>query len=173
MKIEQKKKIVEELHVKLMQSKVVILTDYKGLDVGAINDLRRRLEEAEVEYKVVKNTLLKRASEKTDVELIRDSFVGPSAISLSYEDPVAPAKVLKKFSEENQKLEIKGGVMEGRVLDLDAIKALSDLPSREILLSQVLSAMNAVPTSLVQALSDLPRRLMNVINAIKDQKEAA
>lgn len=173
MKIEQKKKIVEELHVKLMQSKVVILTDYKGLDVGAINDLRRRLEEAEVEYKVVKNTLLKRASEKTDVELIRDSFVGPSAIALSYEDPVAPAKVLKKFSEENQKLEIKGGVMDGRVLDLDAIKALAVLPSREILLSQVLSAMNAVPTSLVQALSDLPRRLMNVINAIKDQKEAA
>lgn len=173
MKIEQKKKIVEELHVKLMQSKVVILTDYKGLDVGAINDLRRRLEEAEVEYKVVKNTLLKRASEKTDVELIRDSFVGPSAIALSYEDPVAPAKVLKKFSEENQKLEIKGGVMDGRVLDLDAIKALAGLPSREILLSQVLATMNAVPTSLVRALSDLPRRLMNVINAIKDQKEAA
>ena len=173
MKIEQKKKIVEELHVKLMQSKVVILTDYKGLDVGAINDLRRRLEEAEVEYKVVKNTLLKRASEKTDVELIRDSFVGPSAIALSYEDPVAPAKVLKKFSEENQKLEIKGGVMDGRVLDLDAIKALAGLPSREILLSQVLATMNAVPTSLVRALSDMPRRLMNVINAIKDQKEAA
>jgi len=173
LKIEQKKKIVEELHVKLMQSKVVILTDYKGLDVGAINDLRRRLEEAEVEYKVVKNTLLKRASEKTDVELIRDSFVGPSAIALSYEDPVAPAKVLKKFSEENQKLEIKGGVMDGRVLDLDAIKALAGLPSREILLSQVLATMNAVPTSLVRALSDLPRRLMNVINAIKDQKEAA
>ena len=173
MKIEQKKKIVEELHVKLMQSKVVILTDYKGLDVGAINDLRRRLEAAEVEYKVVKNTLLKRASEKTDVELIRDSFVGPSAIALSYEDPVAPAQVLKKFSEENQKLEIKGGVMDGRVLDLDAIKALAVLPSMEILLSQVLSAMNAVPTSLVRALSDLPKRFMNVINAIKDQKEAA
>ena len=173
MKIEQKKKIVEELHAKLMQSKVVILTDYKGLDVAAINDLRRRLEEAEVEYKVVKNTLLKRASQKTDVEVIGDSFIGPSAIALSYEDPVAPAKVLKKFSEENQKLEIKGGVMDGRVLDLDAIKALADLPSREILLSLVLSTMNAVPTSLVRALSDLPRRLMNVINAIKDQKEAA
>ena len=82
-------------------------------------------------------------------------------------------EALKKFSEENQNLKIKGGVMDGRVLDLDAINALSDLPSREILLSQVLSALNAVPTSLVRALSDLPRRLMSVINAIKDQKEAA
>jgi len=172
-KIEQKKKIVEELHDKFKQAKVAILTDYKGLNVTAINDLRRKLEEAEIEYKVVKNTLLRRASDNTDVAMIRNDFVGPSAIALSYEDPVAPAKVLKKFSEENEKLEIKCGVMDGKVLDLGAIKALSDLPSRDILLSQVLSAMNAVPTSLVRALADVPRRLVNVVNAIKDQKEAA
>lgn len=173
MGIESKKQFVEGLKERLERSKVVILTDYKGLDVGAMTDLRAKLREAQVEYQVIKNTMLRLASEGTAVEAIKDSFVGPSAIALSYDDPVAPAKVLTEFAKSNDKLEIKIGVMDGRVLDLSAIKALSDLPSREQLLATVLSAMNAVPTSLVTALSDVPRRMVNVLQAIKDQKEAA
>jgi len=173
MRLDKKKAIVEELHDKFSKSKVVIITDYKGLDVASVNLLRRKLREADVEYKVVKNTLLVRASENTDAELIKDSFKGPSAIAISYDDPVAPAKVLNDFAKENQKLEIKIGVMDGKVLDISEIKALSSLPSREVLLAQVLSAMNAVPTSMVSVLSALPRQLLNVLQAVKDQKEAA
>lgn len=173
MRLDKKKAIVEELHDKFARSKVVIITDYKGLDVAAVNSLRRKLREADVEYKVVKNTLLARASEDTDAALIKDKFKGPSAVALSYDDPVAPAKVLSDFAKENDKLEIKIGVMDGNVMDLNAIKALSSLPSREVLLATVLSAMNGVPTSLVGVLSAVPRQMVNVLQAIKDQKEAA
>jgi large subunit ribosomal protein L10 len=171
--IESKKQFVKGLKERLEKSTVVILTDYKGLDVEAMTDLRAKLREADVEYQVVKNTMLRLASEGTGSEAMKDSFVGPSAIALSYEDPVAPAKVLTEFAKDNDKLEIKVGVMDGKLLDLSAIQALSDLPSRDQLLAMVLSAMNAVPTSLVTALGDVPRRLVNVLQALKDQKEAA
>ena len=173
MKINEKKRIVEDLHEKFSKSKVVILTDYKGLDVDSINDLRKKLRESQIQYQVVKNSLLIRASKDTDVELIKDNFKGPSAIALSFEDPVSPAKVLTKFADENEKLEIKVGVMNGKVLDISAIKALSALPSREVLIGQLLSVMNGVPTGFVRALVDIQRRLLNVIVAIKEQKEAA
>ena len=173
MKLEKKKRIVEDLNEKFSRSKIVIVTDYKGLDVTTINDLRRKLGEVDVEYKVVKNSLLIRAAEETDKELITDSFKGPSAVALSYDDPVAPAKVLTNFSEENKKLEIKVGVMNGKVLDLSAIKALAKLPSREVLLGQLLGALSGVPTAFVRVLSALPAQFLNVLQAIKDQKEAA
>lgn len=173
MKLEEKKNIVHDLRERFERSKVVIVTDYQGLDVTTITDLRRKLLEAQVEYQVVKNTMLIRAAEETEVALIKDSFKGPSAIALSYDDPVAPAKVLTDFAKVNDRLEIKVGVMDGKVLELGAIKALSALPSREILIGQVLSVMIGVPTGLVRALNDLPQRLMNVLQAIKEQKEAA
>ena len=173
MRLEQKKDIVDELHRKFQDTKIVILTDYKGLDVESINDLRRKLREADVEYRVVKNTLLRRAAEETDVAKIRDDFKGPSAIAMSFEDPVAPARVLTKFAEDNKKFEVRLGVMGEKVLSIEDIKALSSLPSREVLLAKVLSAMIAVPTGLVSALSDVPRRMVNVLQAIKEQKEAA
>ena len=173
MKLDKKKTIVEELHEKFTKSKVVIVTDYKGLNVAEINDLRGKLDEADIEYKVVKNTLLIRASEGTDVALVADSFTGPSAVALSYDDPVGPAKVLSAFADENKALEIKVGVLDGNVLDISAIKALSALPSRDVLLAQVLSTMVGVPTALVRALNDVPRRLLNVLLAVKDQKAEA
>ena len=169
----QKQEAVEKLHESFSQSKVVILTDYKGLDVEKITELRRKLRAAEVEYKIVKNTLIKIASEDTDAALIKDSFKGPSALAFSYDDPVAPAKVLTEFAKENEKLEIKIGVMKGKAISLDDIKALSALPSREILLGKLLSVMNGVPTSFVRALNGVPTQLLNVLQAVKDQKEAA
>jgi len=173
LKLEQKKKITQDLKDRFERSKVIIVTDYKGLNVTTINALRRKLREAEVEYKVVKNSLLVRASEDTDAALIKEHFKGPSAVAISYSDPVSPAKVLTEFAGENKALEIKAGVMGDKVLDLGAIKALSDLPSREVLLGQVLSAMNGVPTSFARALNDNIARFLNVLTAIKDQKEAA
>ena len=173
MKLEDKKRIAQDLKERFDKSKVIIVTDYKGLNVTSINALRRKLREADVEYKVVKNSLLIRAAADTDVAQLNEYFKGPSAIAISYDDPVAPAKVLTEFAKESKKLEIKAGVMGDQMLDMSAIKALSDLPSREVLLGQVLSAMNGVPTAFVRALNDNIARFLNVLNAIKDQKEAA
>ena len=173
MKLEEKKAIVDELKERLERTQVAILTDYKGLDVAAINDLRRKLREENIEFQVVKNTLLLRAAEGTDTALLKDHFKGPSAVALSYEDPVAPAKVLTQFAKENAALEIKAGVMDGKVLGLTDLKALADLPSREVLLGQLVGVLNNVPTSFVRVVAEVPRQMLNVLNAIKDQKEAA
>ena len=173
MKLDQKKEITNDLRERFERAQIVIVTDYKGLDVMTMNALRRKLREVDVEYQVVKNTLLIRASEETDVTAIKEAFKGPSAVAISYEDPVAPAKVLTEFSKDNDKLEIKAGVMNGKALDLQGIKALSSLPSREVLLGQVLAAMNGVPTAFVRTLSGVLGQFLNVLTAIKDQKEAA
>lgn len=172
MKLEKKKEIVKNLHEKFARSKVVIVTDCKGLDVSTMNDLRRKLREFEVEYKVAKNSLLIRASEETDVELIKDCFKGPSAVALSYNDPIAPAKVLIKFSDEHEKLKIKTGVMNGKVIDLNAIKAMSALPPREVLLGQFLSVANGVPAGFVRVLNAVPVKFLNLLQAVKEQKES-
>jgi len=173
LRLEAKQIITEDLHDRFAKSAIIVVTDYKGLDVTSLNDLRRKLREANIEYQVVKNTLLVRAAEDTEVALIKDYFKGPSAVAISYDDPVAPAKVLTQFAKDNDKLEIKVGVLNGKVLDAQAIKALAILPSREVMLAHFLSALNAVPTSFVRALAEIPRSLVNVLTAIKDQKEAA
>jgi large subunit ribosomal protein L10 len=135
--------------------------------------LRRKLKKSGTEYQVVKNTLLVRASEDTETALIQDRFKGPSAVAFSYDDPVAPAKVLTQFAKEYEKLEIRVGVLNGKVLDSSAIKALSDLPSREVLLARVLSVMNGVPTAFVRVLNNIPVSFLNVLQAIKTQKAEA
>jgi len=173
LKLDKKKEIVDELKQRLARAQVAILTDYKGLNVAAINDLRRKLREENIEFQVVKNTLLLRAAEGTDTALMKDQFTGPSAIALSYEDPVAPAKVLTQFAKDNKALEIKAGVMSGKFLDFTDLKALAELPSREVLLGQLVGVLNNVPTSFVRVLAEVPRQMLNVLNAIKDQKEAA
>lgn len=173
MNLEEKKEIVKDLNERFSKAAVVIVTDYKGLDVAAINDLRRRLRKEEVEYQVVKNSLMVRASQETDVALIKETFKGPSAVALSYSDPVAPAKVLTEFAKDHDVFEIKVGVMDGKVIELNEIKALSALPSREVLLGTFVSVLNNVPTGFVRTLAEIPRQLLNVLQAIKDQKEAA
>jgi large subunit ribosomal protein L10 len=172
-RLEEKKKITEDLHERFSKSAIVVVADYKGLDVSSMNDLRRKLREEDIEFQVAKNTHLVRAAKDTEVALIQDYFKGPSAVALSYKDPVAPAKILTQFAKDNQKLEIKVGVLKDKVLDLDAIKALAKLPAREVLLGQLLSVLNEVPSSFVRTIAEIPRSLLNVLTAIRDQKEAA
>jgi large subunit ribosomal protein L10 len=160
--LEEKKKIVHDLNERFSKAAVVIVTDYKGLDVAAINDLRRRLRKKEVEYQVVKNSLMVRASQETDVALIKETFKGPSAVAMSYSDPIAPAKVLTEFAKDHDVFEIKVGVMDGKILELNEIKALSALPSREVLLGTFVSVLNNVPTGFVRTIADIPRRLLHV-----------
>jgi large subunit ribosomal protein L10 len=167
----EKEALVEDLHKKFSQAKALVLTDYRGLDTFAMQDLRSRLRGASVEYRVVKNTLMFRASEGTDMALLKDYFSGPSAVALSYEDPVAPAKVLFDFSEDYAALEVKAGVLEGRVIDREAIKRLSKLPSREGLLAQFLSVLNGPARSLLTVMNGVPRSFLGVLQAIKETKE--
>ncbi len=173
MNLEEKKRIAQNLNERFSKAAVVIVSDYKGLDVAAINDLRGKLRQEDVEFQVAKNSLLIRASKETDVALIKDSFKGPSAVALSYADPVAPAKILTEFAKENKVFEIKVGVMGGKILDASSIKALSALPSREVLLGSLVATLNSVPTGFVRTLAEIPRRLLNVLQAVRDQKEAA
>ncbi|MBW2645663.1 MAG: 50S ribosomal protein L10 [Deltaproteobacteria bacterium] len=168
---QEKEEVVKELHESFSDMKTAILTDFRGLNVDAMNDLRKLLKAESVEYRVIKNTLLGLSAQDTDMALMKDYFVGPCAVALSKEDPVAPAKVLVRFAEKNSALEIKAGVLNGNVLDVHSIKALADLPSREVLLAQLLSAMNGVSTGLVVALSGVARNLLGVLTALKDQKE--
>jgi len=166
----EKERIVSDLHEKFLKTKSVFITDFRGLNVSSITELRDQLREVDVEYRVVKNTLVFRASEGTDMALLKDYLVGPSAVVLSYDDPVAPAKVLVKFAKENENLKIKAGVLEGKVLDVDAIRSLSELPSRDILLQKLMSVLNSAPTGLVGVLSGIPRKLLYVLHAIKEKK---
>ncbi|MCW7752429.1 50S ribosomal protein L10 [Desulfobotulus sp. H1] len=173
MKLSEKEAIVQKLQEGLASAQITIITDYEGLNVEKLSSLRRELREAGAEIHVVKNTLLRRASEGTSADLLREHFTGPSAICYSSTDPVLPAKVLTKFAEANEKLEIRAAVLEGKPLTVADLKALSELPSREELLAQVLSAMIAVPTGFVRVINAVPSGLVNVLTAIKDQKEAA
>jgi len=173
LRIEEKQQIAEDLRDRFSKSAIIVLTDYKGLDVAAMNDLRRKLRAEGIEYKVVKNSILVRASAGNDGDLIKDFFKGPSAVALSYDDPVAPAKVLAQFAKDNEKLEIKVGVLNGKVLDAIALKALALLPPREVMLGQLLAALNAIPTSFVRTIAEIPRSFVGLLAAIRDQKEAA
>uniref|UniRef100_A0A7C4W818 Large ribosomal subunit protein uL10 n=1 Tax=Desulfatirhabdium butyrativorans TaxID=340467 RepID=A0A7C4W818_9BACT len=173
MRILKKQEIVGELKDKFERSKVVIATNYVGLNVAQMNALRRKLRETGSEYHVVKNTLLHRAAEGNTVESLKGYFKGNTAIALHFSDPVAPAKVLIDFIKENEKLVIKAGSLGGKLVSADGIKALADLPSRDVLLGQLLSVMNGVPTSLVRVLSGVPQKLLNVLTAIKDQRQSA
>lgn len=173
MNLAEKKKIVDDLNQRFSKFAIVIVSDYKGLDVSTINALRRKLKGENIEFQVVKNSLLTRASEQTDMDLLKDHFKGPNAVALSYDDPVAPAKILTDFAKENKALEIKVGVMNGKVLELNEIKALSGLPSREDLLAKLLAAFNAVPESFVRTLNEIPKKMLYLLSAVKEQKEAA
>lgn len=141
--IEQKQNAVEQIVEKLSKSKSTIVTDYRGLNVKQIDELRAQLREAGVEYQVFKNTLAKRATEKAGFTGLDEHLNGPTAIAFSNEDVVAPAKVLYTFSKKNDALSIKGGIVEGKVVGFDEIKSLAELPSREGLISMLLSVLQA------------------------------
>jgi large subunit ribosomal protein L10 len=167
----EKEALVADLHEKFKEARAAILTDFTGLNVEQITQLRRTLKKSSVEYKVVKNTLLRRASHNTNVELLAEYFVGPIAIALAYEDPLAPAKILLEFSKAQPALEIKAGMMTGTVMTLKDIKALATLPGREVLLAKFLSVLKVFPVRLVQTLNNPLQSLVTILNNVKRTKE--
>lgn len=170
---EEKKQFVSDLHDRLEKAQGTFLVHYQGLKVEDINRLRNELRTIGVEFQVVKNRLLKFACEGTETESIKDEMQGPSAIALTFDDVVAPAKTLVNFAKNFKQLEVKKGQVSGKVIDANDIKHLATLPSREVLLGQTLSAMQAVPAGFVRLLGGMIGQLMNVLKAIEEQKEAA
>jgi large subunit ribosomal protein L10 len=149
--IETKKVVVEEITSKLKESKSTIIVDYRGLNVAEVTELRKQLREANVEFKVYKNTMTRRAVEQAELDGLNDFLTGPNAIAFSTEDVVAPAKVLNEFAKKHEALEIKAGVIEGKVSTVEEVKALAELPSREGLLSMLLSVLQAPVRNLALA----------------------
>ncbi|GAB6450496.1 MULTISPECIES: 50S ribosomal protein L10 [Bacillus] len=141
--IETKQQVVTEIADKLRASKSTIVVDYRGLTVSEATELRKQLREAGVEFKVYKNSLTRRAAESAEMAELNEFLTGPNAIAFSNEDVVAPAKVLNDFAKDHEALEIKAGVIEGKLVTLDEVKAIATLPSREGLLSMLLSVLQA------------------------------
>ncbi len=167
----KKEGIVREIKEKLDSSQVVILTDYRGLNVADITELRRQLREEGIEFKVVKNTLTKIAATELGHEDLQGHLEGPTAVAFGYEDPVTAARILAKFAKGNDKLEIKGGLLEGNLLDIAAIRALADLPPREVLLGRVAGAFQAPLSAFASVLEGNIRNLVYVLDAVREQKE--
>lgn len=170
----EKAEIVQAIQEKVARSQIGILTDFKGLKVEDMTRLRRQLQEAGAELRVVKNTLLRRAgADDSPLAPLVSHATGPNALTLGYADPVTVTKVLIKFAHEKPQLVIKAGALGGQALTPKDLEALSKLPAREVLLSQLLGVLQGVPTGLVTVLAGVIRNLLNVLVALKDKKAEA
>jgi large subunit ribosomal protein L10 len=170
---DEKATVVDELNSKFSEATLAIVTDYQGMTVAVLEGLRRELKKNNAEIRVAKNTLLRRAVAGTAFESIADSCKGTTAVTMSYKDPVTPAKVIVDFAKDNPKLAIRAACMDGTLLSSADIVALSKLPSREVLLGQFLSVLNGVPTGFVRVLNGVPSKLVYALNAIGEQKSQA
>lgn len=171
--INQKREVVEGISSKMKAAKAMVFADYRGLTVDQDTQLRNALRKAGVEYKVVKNTLTRFAAKENGLEGLDTYLSGPTAMASSDSDPVAPAKVLSEFAKKYDKLELKVGVVEGKIIDPSGIKALAELPPREVLIAQVLGTLNAPISGLVNVLNGNIRGLVVALNAIAEQKQSA
>jgi large subunit ribosomal protein L10 len=141
--IQEKQEAVAVIAAKIAASSSTVVADYRGLNVAQVTELRKQLREAGIEFQVLKNSLVRRATEGTDFVELNKILTGPTAIAFGNEDAVAPAKILNDFAKKNEALKLKGGVVEGKVVSQEEIKALAELPSREGLLSMLLSVLQA------------------------------
>lgn len=171
-KIAEKEPVVLGIKEKLESSKGVVVTDYRGLNVANVTELRKKLRDAGVEYKVVKNTLTKIAAQQLGLEGLDPFLEGPTAIAFGMEDAVAPAKVIAEFSKDHKELEIKAGVLEGKVIGVNEIKALAELPSREVLLAKLLGGMQSPLYGMANVLQGNLRNLVYVLDAVRQKQEA-
>jgi large subunit ribosomal protein L10 len=168
-----KEKTLRELKEKLSQTKSLFLTDFRGLNVGEMTNLRRGLKDKRAEYKITKNTLIRRAIEGSGFGSIGDFLKGPTGLVFSYEDPVAPAKALYELFKKLEKPKIKVIWMDGKVFNQSQLKTLASLPVKEVLLAEVFSALNSPLVNLVSTLQGVPRELVMTVEAIMNKKSKA
>lgn len=164
---------LEELRTRFEGVRSAILTEYRGLTVEQISQLRRELRNISAEYKVLKNRLARIAVEGSPLDGLRPYMKGPTAVALTRKDPVAMAKAIQSFQKQNPELAVTAGCVEGRVIPAGEVKALADLPSRELLLGQVMGTFQAPIASLVNALDGVLRSFVSVLDQLRAKREAA
>lgn len=169
----KKKEIVSQLSEQIKNAKTIVFADYRGLTVEQDTELRNALRKAGVQYNVVKNTLTKLAANENGLNELEPHFNGPTAMAVSNDDVVAPAKILAEYAKKYDKLQIKAGVVEGKIFDEAQIKALASLPSKEELLAKALGSMKAPITGFVNVLNGNIRGLVVALNAIAEKQANA
>jgi len=167
---QEKEQMLQMLKEKMGSAQLIVMADYKGINVSAITKLRRKMRESGSELKVAKNTITKIAARELGIEGMDEYLEGPTALAFGFDDPVAPAKILSDFAKEYKQLGIKAGILEGRVVDDVQIKELANLPSREVLLARVLGGMQTPMYGFAGALQGLLRNLVYVLEAVREKK---
>ena len=165
----EKEEVISQLHAKMAKAKAAILAEPKGLDVATVTELRRKCRDAQVEYKIVKNTLAQRAAKGTPIEPLADKFVGPTALIMSYGDVVAPAKVISDFAKDRENFAIRTAIVEGRVIDAKGVLALAKMPGIQELRAQIAAMIAQPATKLARMIGTPGQQLAQVLNARKDQ----
>lgn len=171
MKKADKQSLIDELHGKLETVKSAVLTDYKGMTVAEITELRNELRKSQVEFRVIKNTLAIRAAKGTSAEKLEEYLKGTTGWAMGFGDAVAPAKVLTEIAKKQKKLVIRVGLVEGQLADENALKAIASLPSREVLLSQMAGSFSAPASQMARLLSATVARFGFALTALRDKKE--
>lgn len=167
--LDEKKAIVAEVSAQVANAQAIIMAEYRGIEVGQMTQLRTKAREAGIYFRVIKNSLVRRAVADTPYAELADHMVGPLAYGIS-SDPVAAAKVLHEFSKDNNKFVIKIGAMGEQVMSDEDVKALAALPSREELLSKLLGTMQAPISKFVQTLNEVPSKFVRGLAAVRDSK---
>jgi large subunit ribosomal protein L10 len=166
-----KAQTIDELAQKLQDSKGAVLLDYRGLNVSAITALRRDLAGGNVEFQVAKNTLLRIAAERAQVDISPELLTGPTAVAFGWSDEVSPAKLLSEFARRNRVVSIKGGVVSGRSVTAEEVGKIAELPSREVLLSQLLGAFQAPAAQTLAVMQAPARQVAGLAEALRAQRE--
>lgn len=167
---EEKKQVVTEWQERFQTVKSAVLTDFRGLDVAQMTELRNSLRKQGVEYQVVKNTLLRKAVTNIGQEELHQYLTGPTGIACSFSDSVEPAKALKAFAKAHGELKLKAALVDGKVIGTEQVQRLADLPSKEVLIAQLLACFQAPMVNLVGALQANIRQLLLTLEAIKQKK---
>lgn len=170
--LSEKQAVVSEISGEVAKASVIVVAEYRGLEVGSITRLRKQARESGVYLRVLKNTLARRAVEGTAFAVLADKMVGPLIYGMSA-DPVAAAKVINGFAKDNDKLVIKAGAMANYLMDVNGVKALATMPSREELLSKLLGTMQAPIAQFVRTLNEVPTKFVRGLAAVRDAKEKA
>ena len=168
--LEQKQAVVSEIAAQFGGAQSVIVAEYRGLDVGAVTDLRSKARKSGLFLRVLKNTLARRAVKGTPFEKLSEQMVGPLIYGIS-QDPVAGAKVLSAFAKDNEKLVIRGGAMPNLLMSVKDVKALAMLPSREELLAMLVGTMQAPLVKLVRTMNEVPGKFVRTLAAVRDARE--
>ena len=167
----EKEQVIKELKDGFAKAKAIVFTDYRGLTVAELSDLRSLLREGHFEYKVVKNTLARIASEGTSVSVAKDSFKGPVGIAIGYDDPVLAVKKVLEYAKKNDKLKINVGLVEGSLCAAGDLKAVADLPPKQILLSIMAGVFQAPLTKMACLLNATLGRFEYALEALKNKKD--